>query len=251
MDSRKSLILKAIIESFIEAADPVGSKYLLENYKFDISSATIRNDMAYLEEIGLVYQPHISAGRVPTAKGFRLFVDQLMDSIPGAIKEKQEALLDLKIARKRKEIELYLKDSIAVLARVTNNVSFVTLPWKKDAYYLGLSNVLRKPEFSESIRASSIVEVLEDKENFLLALEELPIDRKVKVYIGNENIISSIKSCSILVCAYKFNDELKGAIGVLGSTRMRYAYNISALKYLRNDLEYSFKNNVYNYDEKR
>jgi heat-inducible transcriptional repressor len=241
MDARKSLILKAIIESFIDAADPVGSKYILQNYKLNISSATIRNDMAYLEEIGLIYQPHVSAGRVPTGKGFRMFVDELMDKIPQAVMEKQQALLDIQKEQKYKEMEMFLKDSISKLANATSNVSFITLPWKKDAYYLGISNVLKKPEFRDAIRASSIVEILEDKDRFLECLDQLELTRKVRVYIGEENIIPSIKSCSILLCSYNLDDEHAGIIGILGPTRMRYAYNISALECLRDDLEQMYK----------
>jgi len=242
MDERKSLILKAIIESFISAADPIGSKYILDNYKLNISSATIRNDMAYLEGIGLVYQPHVSAGRIPTERGFRLFVDELMDKIPENVKEKQQALLDLKKKQVYRELEMLLKDSISKLAGATTNVSFITLPWKSDAYYLGISNVLKKPEFRDFIVASSIIEILEDKENFLKLLDKLSVSKEVKVYIGAENIISNIKSCSILVCSYNLGEEFKGVIGVLGPTRMRYAYNISALGLIRDEIEEIYNN---------
>src|SRR3989338_5258865 len=78
MMERKFLILKAIIESFVVGAEPVSSQFLLERGDFDVSSATIRNDMAILEEMGLIYQPHTSSGRVPTETGFRMFIDELM-----------------------------------------------------------------------------------------------------------------------------------------------------------------------------
>ncbi|MDD4352013.1 MAG: DeoR family transcriptional regulator, partial [Candidatus Gracilibacteria bacterium] len=79
MDQRKTFILRAIVESFIETARPVGSRYLLSEHKLDVSPATIRNDMAYLEEMGLLMHPHTSAGRIPTDKGLRTFVDALVE----------------------------------------------------------------------------------------------------------------------------------------------------------------------------
>ena len=79
MDKRKLSILKAIIETFISQGGPVGSHYLLEEFDLSVSPATIRNDMMFLEKEGLIYQPHTSAGRVPTEQGLRFFVDQVME----------------------------------------------------------------------------------------------------------------------------------------------------------------------------
>ena len=78
MDDRKKLILKAIIDSYIDTAEPVGSRTVARKHEIGLSSATIRNEMADLEEMGLLEQPHTSAGRVPSDKGYRFYVDQLM-----------------------------------------------------------------------------------------------------------------------------------------------------------------------------
>src|SRR4249920_4025959 len=77
MEDRKLEVLRAIVEDFISTREPVGSKALADRHNLGVSSATIRNDMAALEEDGLIAQPHTSAGRVPTDKGYRLFVDRL------------------------------------------------------------------------------------------------------------------------------------------------------------------------------
>lgn len=78
-DDRKNQILSAIIEHFVQTAEPVGSKTIILTYNFNVSPATVRNDMAELEEQGLIMQPHTSAGRVPTDKGYRFYVDELAD----------------------------------------------------------------------------------------------------------------------------------------------------------------------------
>src|SRR3954447_4260414 len=77
LDDRKLEVLRAIVEDYVETQEPVGSKALVERHSLGVSPATIRNDMATLEEEGYITQPHTSAGRIPTDKGYRLFVDRL------------------------------------------------------------------------------------------------------------------------------------------------------------------------------
>ena len=79
LTERKKRILQAIVETYIETAEPVGSKVVAEKARLDVSTATIRNEMADLTELGLLEQPHTSAGRVPSPKGYRLYVNELME----------------------------------------------------------------------------------------------------------------------------------------------------------------------------
>jgi transcriptional regulator of heat shock response len=229
---RRFFILKAIIESFIESAEPVGSKYLVERYKMDVSPATIRNEMAVLEQLGLIQQPFTSAGRVPTDLGFRVFVDELMDTVPEVKDLKKQAIAQ--IHHRQDEDRLY--NAVSLLARVCDNVSFAVLPGKKKTYYLGLANILRKPEFIDSARAYTVVKILEDAHHFVDLLDKLHIDDKVRVFIGRENIIPEIKSCSMIATKYHIDGYGSGVLGILGPMRMNYAYNIGALEYIRDSL---------------
>ena len=88
LDERKKKILSSVVEDYIESAEPVGSKTLVEKYHLDYSSATIRNDMKELEEEGYLEQPHVSAGRIPSTKGYRYYVDNLM-------KERKLSMVDI------------------------------------------------------------------------------------------------------------------------------------------------------------
>ncbi len=229
---RRFYILKAIIESFIETAEPVGSKFLLEKYKMDVSSATIRNEMAVLEHLGLIQQPFTSAGRIPTDLGFRMFVDELMDQVPEMRDIKKQAVDHIQSM----QYEERLYDKVSLLARACDNVSFAILPGGKKTYYLGLANILKKPEFMDSARAYTVVKVLEDVHHFVELLEQLGIDEKVRIFIGRENVIPEIKSCSIIATEYVIEGFGKGIMGILGPMRMNYAYNIGALEYIRNSL---------------
>lgn len=215
---RKQEILRAIVKHFIQTAEPVGSKTILVSYRFSVSPATIRNDMASLEREGYIYQPYTSAGRVPTDSGYRLYVDEIAD-YKGIKKQALTKLSKVRGQYKLEKIREHIYDAVSLLARTTENVSFATLPDNNRTFYLGISNVLKQPEFAtDNIRASQVLEVLEDNDNFRTLLDTLAIDEKIKVFIGEENIIEQIKSCSLMVTKYKMGDY-SGYMGMLGPTQ--------------------------------
>ena len=125
LDERKLAVLRAIVEDYVSTHEPVGSKSLVDRHNLDVSPATIRNDMAVLEEQGYITQPHTSAGRVPTDKGYRLFVDRLSDMKPLS-------------AAERRAIETYLAQAydlddvvmrtVRLLAQLTRQVAVVQYP---------------------------------------------------------------------------------------------------------------------------
>ncbi|OIO52567.1 hypothetical protein COT40_02230 [Candidatus Peregrinibacteria bacterium CG08_land_8_20_14_0_20_41_10] len=229
---RRFLILKAIVESFVLSAQPVSSKYLRAKFDLDVSPATIRNEMAFLEKMGLVFHPHTSAGRIPTEQGFRMFVDELMEKPATVFQQRQKAIAELhKLATEER-----LRQVVALLARVCNNVSFAVLPDKKKTYYLGLANMLQKPEFQRALEAYSVVKILEDPYAFAELLKSLPIDEKIRVFLGRENIIPEISSCGMIVTTYQVSGYGNGYLGILGPMRMNYAYNIGALEHVKESL---------------
>lgn len=235
MDRRKE-VLKAIIKHFVKTAEPVGSNTILVSYQFNVSPATIRNDMMVLEKEELIFQPHTSAGRVPTTKGYRLYVDEIAD-FEGARKEALKELNQKIQSYKQEQVRETLFDGVKLLAHATNNVSFATLPDNSRTFYLGLSNVLKQPEFaSNTIHASQVVEVLENNDNFINILKSLEIDEKVQVFIGAENAIEQIQSCSIIVTQYTI-DNFTGFFGVLGPTRMNYPYNMVVVEEIKKLIE--------------
>ncbi len=125
VEDRKLEVLRAIVEDFITTNEPVGSKTLVERHNLGVSSATIRNDMAALEEDGLIAQPHTSAGRVPTDAGYRMFVDRLTDIKPlsGAEKRAITAFLDGAV-----DLDDVLHRAVRALAQLTRNVAVVQYP---------------------------------------------------------------------------------------------------------------------------
>lgn len=228
-DDRKQRLLGAVVEHFIKTAQPVGSKTVILTYDFKVSPATIRNDMAALEKEGLIMQPHTSAGRVPTDTGYRLYVDQLADY------EAAQTMARQTIAQIRKQEDLAqakqkVYEAVHLLSRACPNMAFATIPENNRTFFMGFSKILRQPEFMEApMQASQVMEVIEDRQNFLGALGQMDIAEEAKIFIGQENIIHGIDSCSLIVSRYNY-EGYEGYMGILGPKRMPYAYNASLLK---------------------
>ena len=226
MDSRQGKLLVAIIDQFIETALPVGSKSLLEAGEFCCSSATLRSEMARLEDEGFLEQPHVSAGRVPTALGYRMYVREYLEPTKSevAVRKRFGTLKEQYFKRKDQE-RVY--EAVSLLAHMIPNVAFATVPHKSQVYYMGLSNIMRQPEFQgDPHLVSGVAEVLEDHLHSLLS--RIVIDERVRYYIGDEHLLPQIQSCSVMVTQYTVRGE-KGVMGILGPMRMDYAYNTVAL----------------------
>jgi len=154
LDERKKLILKAIIDSYIDTAEPVGSRTIARRHEIGLSSATIRNEMADMEEMGLLEQPHTSAGRIPSVKGYRLYVDQLMPKRRLTVSEIEH----IRSALKSKMIN--------ELGRLINNVSAVVSDITK------YTSIAITPQMNKSIlRRSEILPVYYDRLLVIIATD--------------------------------------------------------------------------------
>ena len=123
LDGRKITILKAIIKTYLENGEPVGSRTISKYTDLNLSSATIRNEMSDLEELGYIVQPHTSAGRIPSDKGYRFYVDQIMQ-------EKEEEVTEIKdlMLKRVDRVELLLKQMARILAQNTNYAALISAP---------------------------------------------------------------------------------------------------------------------------
>ena len=137
LDERKKIILQAVIKNYLETGEPVGSRTISKYTDLNLSSATIRNEMADLEELGYIFQPHTSAGRIPTDKGYRIYVDDMLSSKNDELlrknrqlEEKEESLRTMQESMDKRvdRIEEVLKDMAKMLANNTNYTSLVSMP---------------------------------------------------------------------------------------------------------------------------
>ena len=126
MDERKQRILHAIIQDYIKSAEPVGSRTLAKNYKLGVSPATVRNEMADLEELGFLEQPHTSAGRIPSPKGYRYYVDDMMH-LNGTQREDAERINQI-WNKKPSNLEDFFLDVAKLISQISHNMSLVLAP---------------------------------------------------------------------------------------------------------------------------
>ena len=138
LDERKTKILQAIIRNYLETGEPVGSRTISKYTDLNLSSATIRNEMADLEEMGYIIQPHTSAGRIPSDKGYRLYVDTMMEQKDKELQEMKEMMLE-----KEDKMDTLLKQVAKLLAVNTNYASMISAPavHKNKLKFIQLSRV--------------------------------------------------------------------------------------------------------------
>ncbi len=145
LDERKLKILKAIIRNYLETGEPVGSRTISKYTDLNLSSATIRNEMADLEELGYILQPHTSAGRIPSDKGYRLYVDDMMKEKEQEVNGKEKEVEEMKefLIERVDKVELLLQQMARLLADNTNYATMITAPQyhKNKVKFIQLSRV--------------------------------------------------------------------------------------------------------------
>ncbi len=336
LNERKMQILKIVIKTYLDTGEPVGSRTISKSEAINLSSATIRNEMADLEELGYIVQPHTSAGRIPSDKGYRFYVDQLMEEKEQEVAEIKEQMLE-----KADKMDQLLKQAAKVLANSTNYATMISSPTcdmnklkfiqlsqvdeeqiiavivmegnliknqiitvsepldnetllklnmllntnltgmsideinlgmiaklkdqagihsevisevldvvadtikvdeELEIYTSGATNVFKYPELSENQSAREIINTFEEKQQLTefvsktLSSEE----QGIKVYIGDESPVQSMKDCSVVTATYELSEGMHGTIGIVGPKRMDYENVMKTLKTLKDELDYIF-----------
>jgi heat-inducible transcriptional repressor len=214
MTPRQQKLLAAIIEQYAEVASPVGSSLLAKVFK--VSSATIRAEMAELERKGFIMQPHTSAGRVPTDKGYRYYVNSLQsDEAPQSEGRGQRALT----ARVESGglPERTIRNAVDTLVELTHNLGLATIG--NQLYMSGLSNLFGQPEFMHSGQVQQVAGLLDNLEPWL---REVAPNEPLSVYIGHENPIGRTAGASLIISRFRSPYSDRSYIGVLGPTRQQY-----------------------------
>lgn len=232
MDSRKETILASIIKEYVDSAIPVGSSALAEKYDFGLSSATIRAEMMELEEKGYLYQPHTSAGRVPTDKGFRYFVDVLMGERKLTIEEQKS--LQTEVLKLKAQNRILARTTAKLLSLRSKNLAVSGIVDSDEFYKAGMQNLFSQPEFSNLDSVCKLAEVLDYlEEGMENLLEDLKDEKNVEVYIGKENPICKADECSMVVSRYNLKSGEEGLLAIIGPKRMEYSHNVSLIDYMK------------------
>ncbi len=323
LPARTGEILSFIVGQYITRAVPVPSQSIASDAGLMVSPATIRNEMALLEQEGYLIRPHTSAGCIPSDKGYRYYVESLENTkLPPA----EERLISHIFFQVEKEVEAWLRLTATLLARLAQNVAIVSLPKSADcklkhmellalqgsralavvvlygakvkqklvtfdqavfqptltttsnklnAAFSGLTSqqitakgmelsplekqvadhlieimqaedrqeyeepylegwhfMLSQPEFSQSDRMCSLMELVERRSLLKVIVPTSLGQQGVRVIIGKENKEEAIQNCSVVISQYGLPDEATGTIGVVGPTRMPYSHTISTVQYL-------------------
>lgn len=264
--NRHDEIFKCIVESYVETAEPVGSRLVSKKYDGNLSPATIRNVMSDLEEMGLIHQPHTSAGRVPTDKGYRYYVDSFLKrrseeesvEIPAA-KEFLKKASNIEDAAERMSRMLadltgnagilYLKNvrRISYLGELNREMQKVIQELSRSndrLYFDGTSQILEQPEFKSAERIRSLLRALELKEELAAIFEKDLSHRAINVHIGREVRCTDLSGISLVVREYSIESEPIGCLGVMGPTRMNYDKAIQIVNSLAETMT-EFLNDAY------
>jgi len=220
MDERQGTLLSHLIEEYVETIEPVGSKLLAEKYEMSVSPATIRNDMAVLEEEGYLSQPHISAGRVPTERAYRYWITH------GEAKpvERKERSMYERVWHEDGEAASF-KAIARALSEVSENAVVVAFS-PEDFYYTGLSALFAQPEFEEQGYAVSLAKVIDHLDQILGRLVKEMSEHQT--LLGSDNPFGD--ACGFVGTSYSRKAKQKGCIGILGPLRMHYPRNIARIR---------------------
>ncbi len=232
---RQWKILEIVIRDYIDLAEPISSRHIEKNYNLGVSPATIRNDLKKLVEEGYLEQPHSSAGRVPSDKGYRHFVNKLLegeDLINNRL-EKRVSMMERRIENKFN----FLRELTGFLAGLSSSLTYSYL-LKKNLYWKeGFEEALLYPEFKDIEKIHSFLELTKKfEEDFGSRFSDNLKDDKVKIYIGKENPFEA-EDFSILISRCRFSEGEEGILAILGPKRMAYDKNITLINSLVKLLE--------------
>ena len=214
MTSRQEKILQAIVEQYAEVASPVGSSLLAK--AFGVSSATVRAEMAELEKLGYIHQPHTSAGRVPTDKGYRFYVNNLTTADEKPAERRGERALTARVQHGGLP-EQTIRNAVDTLVELTHNLGLATIG--NQLYMSGLSNLFGQPEFMHPGQVQEVARLLDNIQPWL---SETAPNEPLSVYIGRENPIGRGAGCSLIISRFRSPFSDRSYIGILGPTRQSY-----------------------------
>jgi heat-inducible transcriptional repressor len=222
MTERQAKILNAIVEQYAEVAAPVGSVLLART--FNVSSATVRAEMARLEEMGYIEQPYTSAGRIPTDKGYRYYVNRVTEQaeLPNQVMantakiDRNARAIDIRV-RSAGQASQTIKSAVDSLVDITHNLSIATIG--DQLYMSGISHLFSQPEFANGTAIHEVAKLIDNLEPWL---QEASPNEPLSVYIGAENPIGKASGCSLIISKFRSPYSDRSYIGVVGPTRQSY-----------------------------
>lgn len=231
LNSRQDQILASIIREYTITAIPVSSSLLVKKYHSDLSSATVRNEMAFLEEDGFLLKPHTSAGRIPSDKGYRYFVDNLLD-FEKLSKTDQKRLQVEMLKQKAQNVRLS-RTLAKMLSTSSQCLALSGLVEEGEYYDFGMHTLMEDPEFQaldDISKISASLDLIDERvEKLLENIEE----GETKIFIGKENPLKEIQNCSMIISPYKIETGETAIVALIGPKRMQYGRNKTLIDFVK------------------
>ncbi len=225
MEKRSKLILDTIIKEHTKTGAPVGSGVLVNKYNLEVSPATVRNEMAKLEEDGYIAQPYTSAGRIPTELAYLKYIESIKEK---KLNERESETIEQALVDRD---EFGFKQTAKVMAEISGNAVFWAFH-KHNLYYTGISNLFSQPEFSQTNLIHNISTVIDRMDEIIDDIFD-DIEHEPRIMIGSKNPFGNF--CSVVLVKYKYGDNT-GMIGVLSPIRTDYKKNLGLVNYILNKI---------------
>jgi len=226
LTQRQIEILKQIVKEYIDTANPVGSETLEKKYDVGVSPATIRNEMSAMVKKGYLAKPHTSAGRVPTSKAIKLYVNELMKEKELSVAEEVEA--KEKVWDMRGTEGAFLRTATQRLAEKTGTLA-VARNAEGDFFCAGYSHILEMPEFYDIDITKNLLNLLDNASYFDTVFGQ--IHEKFAVILGEDLELALFKPYSFVFSKFHTRNNHDGTIGVVGPARLRYEQIVPIVRY--------------------
>jgi len=230
ISERQQKLLERIIRDYVHTAEPVSSKELENSGFLSVSSATIRSEMNELEKAGYLEQPHTSAGRVPTDKAYRFYVDKIVKQDPVEIGDREKRRIDASIHEAPPDPREVNKSIAQALSELSDNLVITNIVEEDDFFKIGLKNLFEFPEFREIDRMFRLTSFFEEFER------EVRRFRDIQVFIGHESPFHNVNREAVICAEYRLPDGFTGSVIMVGPTRMNYRRNMGLVRYTTDEL---------------
>lgn len=228
LTERQKQILKAIIEKYIDTAQPIGSVTIEKGFNLGVSPATLRNEMAKLEKAGFLQKTHASAGRMPTSAGLKFYIDQLMKE--KALSIKDEVVLKERLWRDRFEFDKMIREATRALAERTKALAISALDEGR-VFYSGMANILDMPEFYDIDLTQAVLSMLDEWERIQELFGRAAGEEPLHILLGDELGFELLQPCGVIFTRFDAGRNRTGNLGILGPSRLPYSEVIPLVRY--------------------
>ncbi len=240
---RQTEILKAIIEEHIRLAEPVSSKALAGRRGFDIGAPMIRKEMNQLEKEGYLASPHTSAGRIPTDKAYRLYIqaqlrteptqkDLKINQVGAGLTPKESEKVKNSLGKKWPDEQSLFKEISRLTSEISNELSVAGTADGGNTYTFGFSNLFEEPEFQIFENMNNLMHFMDNIDRHFEELWQKVLFEDLNVFIGEENPIKEINEFTLITGKYQLPQGEQGFVSIIGPKRMNYKRNMALVEYI-------------------